>query len=174
LDKDNVHDVSTAAVAFPDLQFEVVHSGWAFLEESALQLMLHPNIWANLESVANFVVRQPRRFAHVIGTLLRYGGPERIIFGTGCSVAHPQPIVEAFSGFEMPEDLIEGYGYPEVTGAMKRKIFGENMARLHGFDPAERAAALAGDEWAPRRAARRAGEPSPWRAHRKRHGFAVA
>ena len=45
LDKGNVHDVSTAAVAFPDIQFEAVHSAWAFFEESA--------------SVANFVVRQP-------------------------------------------------------------------------------------------------------------------
>ncbi len=173
LDKDNVHDVSTAAVAFPDIQFEVVHSGWAFLEDSALQLMLHPNIWANLESVANFVVRQPRKFAHIIGTLLQHGGDGRIMFGSGCSVAHPQPILEAFARFQMPEDLMEGYGYPAVTDEMKRRMFGENMARLHGFDPVERAAALAGDEWTQRRAARRAGEPSPWRAHRARHGFAT-
>ena len=174
LDKDNVHDVSTAAVAFPDIQFEVVHSGWAFLEESALQLMLHPNIWANLESVANFAVRQPARFAHVLGTLLHYGGADRIIFGTGCSVAHPQPVVEAFASFVMPEELMAGYGFPEVTDDMTRRMFGANMARLHGFDPAERAAKLAGDEWSRRRAARKAGEPSPWRAHRERHGFATA
>jgi predicted TIM-barrel fold metal-dependent hydrolase len=174
LEKDNVHDVSVAAVAFPQIQFEVVHAGWAFLEDSALQMMLHPNVWANLENVANFAVRQPRKFAHVIGTLMQYAGDDRIMFGTGCCAAHPQPILDAFTSFQMPQDLVDGYGFPELTDDSKRKILGGNFARLHGFDPAERAARIAGDEWTAKRAARLAGEPSPWRAHRERHGFAVA
>jgi hypothetical protein len=177
LDKDNVHDVSGAAVAFPQIQFEVVHAGWAFLEDSALQMMLHPNIWANLENVANFAVRQPRKFAHILGTLLQYAGDQRIMFGTGCCAAHPQPILEALANFEMPQDLIDGYGFPEVTDETKRRIFGENIARLHGFDPAERAAALAGDAWSQRRAEVKAAAAehgaTPWRAHRARHGFAT-
>ena len=165
----------SAAVAFPQIQFEVVHAGWAFLEDSALQMMLHPNIWANLENVANFAVRQPRKFAHVLGTLLQYAGDERIMFGTGCCAAHPQPILEAFAAFEMPQDLVDGYGFPEVTELTKRRIFGENFARLHGFDADERVQRIAGDEWSQRRAERRAaGDGSPWRAHRERNGFATA
>ena len=34
----------------------------------------------------------------------------------------------------MPADLMEGYGYPEVTAEIKRKILGENLARLIGVD----------------------------------------
>jgi hypothetical protein len=30
--------------------------------------------------------------------------------------------------------LIEGYGYPPLTEQAKRKILGENLARLHGMD----------------------------------------
>ena len=103
---DAVHyeDLSTAALAFPDMTFEVVHAGWAFLEEAGIQLMLHDNIYANLECVVNLVVRHPRRFAHIIGTLLRYGGAERILYATGCAVNHSDPILERFMAFEMPED----------------------------------------------------------------------
>lgn len=168
LNKDQVEDMSTAALAFPDLSFEVVHSGWAFLEDCALQLMLHPNIWANLECVANFVVRQPLKFAHIVGTLLQYGGPDRVIFGTGAALAHPQPILEAFANFQMPQELQDGFGYPELTDEIKAKILGGNIARLHGLDVEATKRAIADDEWAQRRAATRANGVTPYRLHRER------
>src|SRR5438128_11194388 len=111
IDALRVEDVSMAAQAFPDMTFEVVHDGRAFLEECAIQLMMYPNVYANLECVANLVVRQPRRFADIIGTLLQYAGPDRILFATGCAVSHPDPIVRALMNFEMPEDLRTGYGF---------------------------------------------------------------
>lgn len=164
----NVQDVSTAAVAFPDLIFEVVHSGWAFLEDCALQLMLHPNVWANLEGVANFAVRRPHRFAEILGTLLLHGAGDRIVFGTGGMQAHPQPILQAVAGLEMPADLRDGWGLPDLTPECKAKLLGGNMARLHGLDTAALASRLAGDEWAERRRARLAEPAEPWRAHRAR------
>jgi hypothetical protein len=36
--------------------------------------------------------------------------------------------------FEMPDDLVHGYGYPQVTDEIKRMILGGNMARIHGLD----------------------------------------
>jgi hypothetical protein len=36
--------------------------------------------------------------------------------------------------FEIPQDLCEGYGYPQLTPVAKRKILGENLLRLHGMD----------------------------------------
>jgi predicted TIM-barrel fold metal-dependent hydrolase len=174
-----VDDVSVAAVAFPDMIFEVVHSGWAFLEDCALQLMLHPNIWANLEGVANFVVQRPRRFAEILGTLLQYGGADRLVFGTGGMQAHPQPIVQAIRDLEMPADLVEGMGLPSLTAEDKAKLLGGNMARLHGLDVPALTARLAADEWAERRRARLAedavaGGPQPWRFHRAAMAAAAA
>jgi uncharacterized protein len=32
----------------------------------------------------------------------------------------------------MPRDLLEGYGYPEVTDELKAKILGGNIARRMG------------------------------------------
>jgi len=68
-----VTDISTAAAEYPDMIFEVVHAGWAFLEDTAYQLQYHPNVYATMEQTLGFCVNQPRRFAHIIGTLLRAG-----------------------------------------------------------------------------------------------------
>jgi hypothetical protein len=170
LDALRVQDVSTAAQAFPDMTFEIVHDGRAFLEECALQLMLHPNVYANLECVINLVVRQPRRFAHIIGTLLQYGGPDRILFATGCALGHPEPVLRRFMEFEMPEDLLNGYGYPEVTPEIKRKILGQNMARLHGLDIDQIKRRIQDDPWSRLRAK---GKAEAWSAHRARTSSSI-
>ena len=109
-------------------------------------------------------MRQPRRFAHILGTLLLYASPEQVLFATGCAVSHVDPIVRAFADFEIPEDLREGYDYPEVTREIKRKILGENMAKLLDID-ADTMRRVKDDAWAKRRAA---GKAAPWSAHRKR------
>jgi len=157
-------DLSSAAAAFPELTFEVVHDGWHFLDECAIQLRNLPNIYANLECVINLVVRQPRRFAHILGRLLSYGGPDRLIFATGCAFGHPKPVLDAFMKFSMPEDLIKGYDYPEVTWDDKRKILGGNMARLHNIDLNGIKQSIADDRWAKLRAS---GTPPPWTRHRE-------
>ena len=32
------------------------------------------------------------------------------------------------------QDVVDGYGYPQLTEQAKRKILGENLLRLHGMD----------------------------------------
>jgi predicted TIM-barrel fold metal-dependent hydrolase len=161
-------DVGIAATAFPDLTFEVVHSGWAFLEDCAMQMITHPNIYANLECVANFIVRRPRHFAHVLGTLMYAGGTDRLLWGTGGTVSHPQPILRAFAEFQMPDDLVEGYGFSPLDDEIKAKILGGNMARLHGIDAEARLSELVADtefELAPRDENEL--PEHPWRMHRE-------
>ena len=48
----------------------------------------------------------------------------------------------AFSLDEIPQDLCEGYGYPQLTDQAKRKILGENLLRLHGMDVTDTVARL--------------------------------
>jgi hypothetical protein len=45
--------------------------------------------------------------------------------------------LKAFWEFEIPQDIIDGYGYPQLTEQAKRKILGENLLRLHGMDVEE-------------------------------------
>jgi predicted TIM-barrel fold metal-dependent hydrolase len=160
-----VEDISTAAAEFPDLTFEVVHAGWAFLEDTSYQIQYHPNIYANLENTLGLVVNQPTRFAHIVGTLLRAGAEDRLIFGSGCALNHPDPQIRAFMAFEMPQDLVDGYGYPPLTHEIKRKMLGENLARMHGIDIAQRKQAIANDSWS---ALRAQGKAEPWSGLRTR------
>ncbi|MEJ7631738.1 MAG: hypothetical protein WKF28_04475 [Rubrobacteraceae bacterium] len=50
---------------------------------------------------------------------------------------HPKWALDAFWDFEIPQDLVEGYGYPQLTEQAKRKILGENLLRLSGMDVEE-------------------------------------
>ena len=133
-------DVAAAAAAFPDISFEIVHGGFAFLEETALLLASFPNVSVNLEGTTAFLINHPRKFAEIVGTLMLWGGDDRIIWATGCNLLHPRPFIEAFWSLELPQDLIEGQGFPPLTADAKRKILGLNQARLLGLDVATLAA----------------------------------
>lgn len=61
-------------------------------------------------------------------------GQDKIIYGSETPIWHPQWALRAFWEFEIPKDLMEGYGYPQLTEQAKRKILGENLLRLHGMD----------------------------------------
>lgn len=175
--KDRPDDICAAAEAFPELTFEIVHSGWAFLEDCALQLMLNPNVYANLELTANFAVRRPRECAEAIGTMLRVGDvSDRLIFATGIPNGHPQPVLEGFAAMEMPQDLVEGHDMPEITDELRTKMLGGNFLAMHGIDAEEKKAKIAGDEWEQQRnaARERGGETVHWRPQREAAGTVAA
>ena len=81
------------------------------------------------------MLRRPREAAHVLGKLLRAVGEDRIIWGTD-SVWYgaPQPLIDAFRAFTIPERLQEEHGYPPLTPRAKEKILGLNAARVYGVD----------------------------------------
>jgi predicted TIM-barrel fold metal-dependent hydrolase len=145
-----VRDIEGAAVAFSDLTFEIVHGGLAFLEETAWQVARFPNVVINLEGTSIFLGRSPRRFAEVLGTFLSFGAGERILWATGAMAVHPRPLLEAFWELEMPRDLVEDYGMPELTPEIKRAILGENHARILGIDIETMRREMDGDEFARR------------------------
>jgi uncharacterized protein len=152
-------DVDHAARDFPDLSFEVVHAGYAFLDESAMLVSRFENVYVNLEVTAQLLPKHPRKFARILGELMLARGSESILWGTGCSFTHARPLLEAFEGLEMPRDMVEGDGYPELTPEAKANILGLNFARLHGLDVDELRRRAEGDEIEQRK---RDGLRAPW------------
>jgi uncharacterized protein len=146
----NPGDVEGAAAAFPELNFEIVHGGVAFTEETAWLLARYPNIYVNMENLNIIIARRPRTFAQIMLGLMRVGGEpvlDRLFWGTGTMQYHPRPCVEALIDFEFPEDLLDDAGLfapiPQITSARKRDLLGANYARLHDLDiPSLRAATL--------------------------------
>jgi predicted TIM-barrel fold metal-dependent hydrolase len=148
-------DVGPAAVAFPDVIFVVYHSGYDIDPEEEGPHRADPhrgvsrlvtsladagvppgaNVYAELGSTWYLMLRRPTEAAHVLGKLLAAVGEDRILWGTD-SVWYgpPQPLIDAFRAFQIPERLQEAYGYPALTDAVKAKILGLNAARLYGVD----------------------------------------
>jgi predicted TIM-barrel fold metal-dependent hydrolase len=155
-------EVGAAARAFPQLNFEIVHGGWAFLEETISLLQWHSNITVSTEGTTGLLFKAPRKFGEIIGTLMNAGATDRILWAIGGLMLHSRFFEEAFWRYQMPRDLVEGYGLPQLTEEVKRKIFGLNAARLLGIDVGKLRKQTSEDEFAkPRKLA------EPWSELRK-------
>jgi predicted TIM-barrel fold metal-dependent hydrolase len=130
-------DMDGAAANFPGINFVIFHVGLPFIDETCWQLIRYPNLYASIAATINFCVRAPRMFAEILGKLLFWCGEDKIVYGSEAPIFHPQWALEAFWDFQLPQDLVDGYGYPQLTEQAKRKILGENLLRLHGIDPAQ-------------------------------------
>jgi uncharacterized protein len=161
-----MRDLPEVCARYPEMNFEVVHTGFAFVEETALLVGSFANVWCNLEVSSSFVINAPRRFGEFMGKFLASGGEDRILFSSGCAFVHPMQTVDEILKYQMPRDLVEGWGYPELTDTVKRKVLGENLLRLHGIDRNALAVLTSHDDWARRRAA--LGEVEPWSHLRSR------
>lgn len=132
------------------------------MEETVALLQWHPNITVSTEGTTGLLFKSPRKFAEIIGTLMLADATDRILWAIGGLMLHSRSFEEAFWNFQMPQDLIDGYGFAPLTEEIKRKILGLNAARLLGLDVDALRAQADRDEFAkPRRLA------EPWSALRK-------
>lgn len=141
----DVHDVDTAATSFPELKFVVTHVGLPRIDDFAWIGVQDKNVYAGLAVATAFIRKRPRYFAEILAELLFWLGPDKILFGSDYALWHPKWIIEDFIKFELPKDLEREYGV-ELTLETKKKILGENAARLWGFDVEEFKRVLKEDE----------------------------
>jgi len=159
-------DIPKAAMDWPEFNFIYYHSCirpgfWCFnalqdvqsgntregvpdilwTTEFAVLSAPFPNVYAELGTTfASTVVTFPTAWAHIIGQLLKFLGPNRIVWGSDSLwYGSPQWQIEAFWRFEIPEAMRQQFGYPELTKAAKRKILGLNSARLYRLPSASEA-----------------------------------
>jgi predicted TIM-barrel fold metal-dependent hydrolase len=154
------HDVGPAAAAHPSVTFLVYHSGYEPLwtegpfaaDNDGVDALLASlaqseigadgNVYAELGSTWQLVLRKPVEAAHLIGKLLSAVGDERILWGTDSVwYGSPQPLIDAFRAFTIPEWMQEEFGYPALTAASKRRILSSNAANVYDLDPQPRDAA---------------------------------
>ena len=184
-DTGSPRDIGPAARAFPDINFVIYHSGYEsdgtpegpYVDATAGEGVnrfvttlrdtgIEPggNVFAELGTTWFCLLRHPVEAAHVIGKLLLAVGEDNVIWGTdGIWYGPAQPTIDAFRAFRIPDAMREAYGYPELTPALKRKILGENAARVYGIDMPQLADRVASDDLTWVRAAaeeyRRGGTP---------------
>jgi uncharacterized protein len=152
-------DVVAAAKAAPDIKFLIYHAGWQEgvaedhpfnmaataprgidrLIKALLDAGLGPdsNVYAELGTTWFSLMSNMNQAAHALGKLLKYLGPDRILWGTDSyNNGGPQSQIAAFRAFQIPQAMQDMYGYPALSAEVKRKIFGLNGAAVYGVDPA--------------------------------------
>jgi predicted TIM-barrel fold metal-dependent hydrolase len=155
VDAGSPSDVGPAALAFPDIDFLIYHSGYEVgmaegpfthdtghlgvnrLIETVQASGLGPgsNVYAELGTTWFCLASRPEDAAHTMGKLLLHLGEDNIVWGTDSIWYGPtQPALDAFWAFEIPDRFCEEYGYPKLTPEIKRKIISANAARVYGVD----------------------------------------
>ena len=89
----------------------------------------------------------PTLCMHMLGQMLLTAGPDRILWGTDSIWGgSPQSQIERLRRLRIKDELIEKYGYPQLTDEVKNKILGLNAARLFGIDPEAKRQAIKADK----------------------------
>ena len=151
-------DIGVVAKRFPDIQFLIYHSGFVTaVKEQAydhaakrdgIDTLIHSlvsnsvapgsNVYAELGSTWRFLMRDPEQAAHGIGKLLKYCGEDNVLWGTDSIwYGSPQDQIQAFRSFQIAPALREKHGYPEITPALRAKIFGLSAAKVYAISPDE-------------------------------------
>ena len=154
----DIDDMGPPLDRFPEMSFEMVHGGAAFLDETIRLMQRHPNLHLTLETTFSYVLTKPRVFARILGRLVTEVGSDRLLFASGNNLAHPRPLIEAFDGYQFPEEYCQEFGIRPLTEEDRANIMGLNAATLYGIE-----AQLIDDEFS---RARAAGIPGPWSAIR--------
>jgi len=162
-------DYPQALKNFPKMKFCAYHSGYfqgnthpegkaglsEFIEVlDGLPKKDRKRMHAEIGSTFGFLLTadqgdQQFRTAHLLGQLVKTLGSRNVIWGTD-SVwwGSPQFLIDAFKTLQIPASLQEQFGYPALTDRMKRRILGENAARLYGVKIKEERCSVPADKLA--------------------------
>ncbi len=164
-------DIGRVAKAHPDINFLIYHSGFVTekgegpydparddgidaLVTSCREHGIGPggNVYAELGSTWRFMMRDPDMAAHGLGKLLAHFGEDNVLWGTDSIwYGSPQDQIQAFRTFQISPEFRERFAYPEITPAIRAKVFGLNALRLYPVPDEVLAKHLARDAVARRR-----------------------
>jgi predicted TIM-barrel fold metal-dependent hydrolase len=140
---DSSHDVEIqrpnylqrVARDFPDMTILMHHPMPLYFDETVNIAARFRNIHLLISPMIQLSLIRPRLIQKLMGELLMSVGSDRLIYGSeGAVSGNPTPFIQALMNFDIPEDLQEGYGFPQITREDKEKILGLNLASLLGID----------------------------------------
>ena len=168
-------DIERAAVAFPQINFIIYHSGYrgtgflgrgtgARVEDPKVQdpqeipwisdilriLRRNPkmrNVYFELGSTFQQTsMADPVKCLHMLGQMIQVAGSDHILWGTDCIWGgSPQSQIERLRRLKMTDELMNKFKYPQLTDAIKNQIFGGNAARVFNVDVKARRNAIKTD-----------------------------
>jgi uncharacterized protein len=151
-------DIGVVARRFPDVNFLIYHSGFVSTvreqpydesgQRDGIDTLITSlrkngvapgsNVYAELGSTWRFLMRDPEQAAHAMGKLIKYVGPDNVLWGTDSIwYGSPQDQIQAFRTFQISPALRQQHGYAEITPQVRAKIFGLNAAKVYGLSADE-------------------------------------
>ena len=148
-------DVGVVAKRFPDVRFLIYHSGFVtsvkegpYGQKDGIDTLIRSleengvkpgsNVYAELGSTWRFLMRDPEQAAHAMGKLIKHCGEDNVLWGTDSIwYGSPQDQITAFRTFQISREFRDKYAYPEITSALRAKIFGLNAAKVYGISADE-------------------------------------
>jgi predicted TIM-barrel fold metal-dependent hydrolase len=144
-------DVGRVAKRFPDVNFLIYHSGYVQGQKEGLHdanktdgidalvtslaangVKPGANVYAELGSTWRLLMRDPDSAAHGLGKLLKHCGEGNVLWGTDSIwYGSPQDQIQAFRAFQIAPELRAKYGYPEITPALRARVFGLNAIKVY-------------------------------------------
>jgi predicted TIM-barrel fold metal-dependent hydrolase len=178
-------DIGKVAKHYPDVNFLIYHSGFVpgkaegpfdpahnegvdSLIKSVLEndLPRNSNVYAELGSTWRYLMRDAQSAAHALGKLFKYIGQDNVLWGTDSIwYGSPQDQIQAFRTFQIAEELRETHGYPEITPALRAKVFGLNAMKPYHISFEEMKQRAASDRIANDRLAYRENPDPHFRTH---------
>jgi len=148
-------DVGRVARRYPDVNFLIYHSGFVagraegpydpnrtdgidalVTSLAANDIKPGANVYAELGSTWRFLMRDPDSAAHGLGKLLKHCGDSNVLWGTDSIwYGSPQDQIQAFRTFQISHELRDRHGYPEITPALRAKVFGLNALKVYSIAP---------------------------------------
>ena len=148
-------DIGVVGKRFPDVRFLIYHSGFVtsvkegpYGQKDGIDTLIRSleengvkpgsNVYAELGSTWRFLMRDPEQAAHAVGKLIKHCGEDNVLWGTDSIwYGSPQDQITAFRTFQISKDFRDKYAYPEITPALRAKIFGLNAAKVYGISADE-------------------------------------
>jgi uncharacterized protein len=129
------NDLQRPTRDFPELNFVVHHLALPYFKEAVWIAARFPNIYLSLAANLNFTLIAPRVVQQQLGQLLQMIGSEKLCYASDAALSGgPAPYLYAFMELEIPDDLRDGYGFPQITRRDRENILGRTFARLMGID----------------------------------------
>ena len=147
-------DVVKAAQDWPGLNFIIYHSGfrginqreqpadpqeipWISdllrdLKENSSVKNVYFELGSTFNQLSSFA---PERCMHMLGQMIQVSGADHVLWGTDSIWGgSPQSQIERLRRLRIKDELIEKYGYAQLTPEVKDQILGLNAAKLFAVD----------------------------------------
>ena len=121
-----------------------------------------PNVYAEIGAVWASVYHDPVQASHLLGKLIYYVGPKRVVWGTDSLwFGSPQTVISAMRTFQMGRKIADSYHLPygldgwvedpskrapNPAGTIRNAILGRNAARVYRVDPEKTLRAISCDK----------------------------